>query len=384
VSPRFPYPTRTPMKMNLPLAANIPFATALLCGLLVTTGLSNSALADTITLKDGKTETGKVKAEEFGGVTFDPSKGDDKLILWKDIAANGITYEGAEEYMAAKELFDQNRFDDAIAAFAEVAKDGKKGVLRQNALYYSGKAQAMSGKFDAALASFEALTKDYGKSRWLMDIGETMVSIYAAKKDLANAAKSLDKLGSDASAAGVDASFDKAVQVLKGRVFEEQKDYAKARAAYGVASSASGLDARIVQLGKLGEARCTAATGDKTKAEGIFRSLVREDATNGVLAGAWNGLGDLMLEDGKKGKGDAEKITDALYCYLRGVVQYPPLPGDSTLEHERAIAGAAQCFRFLSQIDSKAEGKRANKDRADQHVAMLRQRYPNSAFLQGL
>jgi tetratricopeptide (TPR) repeat protein len=242
----------------------------------------------------------------------------------------------------------------------------------------------MSGKFDAALASFEALTKDYGKSRWLMDIGETMVSIYAAKKDLANAAKSLDKLGSDASAAGVDASFDKAVQVLKGRVFEEQKDYAKARAAYGVASSASGLDARIVQLGKLGEARCTAATGDKTKAEGIFRSLVREDATNGVLAGAWNGLGDLMLEDGKKGKGDAEKITDALYCYLRGVVQYPPLPGDSTLEHERAIAGAAQCFRFLSQIDSKAEGKRANKDRADQHVAMLRQRYPNSAFLQGL
>ena len=86
----------------------------------------------------------------------------------------------------------------------------------------------------------------------------------------------------------------------------------------------------------------------------------------------------------KKGKGDAEKITDALYCYLRGVVQYPPLPGDSTLEHERAIAGAAQCFRFLSQIDSKAEGKRANKDRADQHVAMLRQRYPNSAFLQGL
>lgn len=352
---------------------------AVLCGALLA-----PSYADTITLKDGKTESGKIKAEEFGGVTFDPAKGDAKTIAWKDIAPNGITYDGAEEYMAAKEAFDGNRFDEALAGFAPIVKDAKKAVLRQNALYYTGKAQAMTGKLDAALASFETLVKDYGKSRWLMDVGETMVMVYDAKKDLGNAAKALDKLGSDASAAGVDASFDKAVQVLKGRVFEAQKDYAKARAAYGVASSASGLDPRIVQLGKLGEARCTVATGDKTKAEGIYRGLVKEDATNAVLAGAWNGLGDLMLEDGKKGKGDAEKITDALYCYLRGVVQYPPLPGDSTLEHERAIAGAAQCFRFLSQIDSKAEGKRANKDRADQHVAMLKSRYPNSAYLQGL
>lgn len=353
--------------------------TALLCFALL-----SGARADTITLKDGKTESGRVKAEDFGGVTFDPAKGDDKLIPWSDIAANGITYDGADEYVAAKEAFDGGRFDEAISAFAPLAKDSKKPVLRQNALYYTARAQMALGKGEEALATFETLVKEHGKSRWLMDVGESLIVIHAAKKDFASAGKALDKLGSDASAAGVDASFDKAVQVLKGRVFEEQKDYAKARAAYGVAASATGLDARIVQLGKLGEARCNAAGGDKAKAEGIFRALTREDASNAILAGAWNGLGELMLEEGKKGKGDAEKITDALYCYLRGVVQYPPLPGDSTLEHERAIAGAAQCFRFLSQIDSKPEGKRYNKERADQHAAMLRSRYPNSSFLQGL
>jgi hypothetical protein len=101
------------------------------------------------------------------------------------------------------------------------------------------------------------------------------------------------------------------------------------------------------------------------------------------MAGAWNGLGDLMLDEGRKGAGgkpDPDKITDALYCYLRGVVQYIPLPGESSAEYERAMFYSAKCFDYLGQLAAPA-AKAAYVQNMNTRMDQLRKLYPNSEYL---
>jgi hypothetical protein len=134
----------------------------------------------------------------------------------------------------------------------------------------------------------------------------------------------------------------------------------------------------------LGQARCAVALNRKSEAEAMYRKLVGEDAPNLILAGAWNGLADLLKEEarkGKDGKGDQEKVLDALYAYLRGVVQYAPVPGESTDEYERALAGSRDCFKFMSDLETKQELKKLYKDRSVERGEVLKKEYPNSPYV---
>lgn len=340
---------------------------------------------DSITLKSGTTETGKIKSEDYAGVVID-AKGE-KTIAWTDIAADGIVYATAPLYQSAKEQFAGNKFEDALKAFEDVAAEKNvRPILKQHALYHTAYILQRQGKYDEALEGFKALLKEFPKSRYLNEVGENYANLFLAKKDSANGAKVLEQLSNDALTAGVDASFSAAVNVQKGRLLEDQGKFAEAQAAFTVAEKAQGVTASVAAQAVLGQGRCALALGDKTKAEGLFRKVATGEASGPVLAGAWNGLGDLLLEEGKgTGPGkkpDADKILDALYCYLRGVVQYSPLPGESTAEHERSLAFSAQCFEFLSQLDPKPEAKAANKARAEARRAQLARDYPNSPYLQ--
>jgi hypothetical protein len=78
---------------------------------------------------------------------------------------------------------------------------------------------------------------------------------------------------------------------------------------------------------------------------------------------------------------DAETITTALFAYLRGVVLYVPLGGEPTREHERAIRGAADCFKALSEIEKDADRKKANGLRARERMEYLRTKFPTSPYL---
>jgi hypothetical protein len=80
-------------------------------------------------------------------------------------------------------------------------------------------------------------------------------------------------------------------------------------------------------------------------------------------------------------KRDAGVLMDALYMYLRGVVQYGPSAGESTYEYERALAGAAECFNNLSQVESNKELKARYARNRDERRAQLQKEFPNSPFL---
>ena len=83
--------------------------------------------------------------------------------------------------------------------------------------------------------------------------------------------------------------------------------------------------------GQLGEATTILREGNAADAELRFRTLTKADASNHVLAGAWNGLGDVISERGRT-KRDIDQLFDALYCYLRGCTVYAPLAGDPDRE----------------------------------------------------
>ena len=126
--------------------------------------------------------------------------------------------------------------------------------------------------------------------------------------------------------------------------------------------------------------RCLLATTKKSEAEKVFREITAADAENSVLAGAWNGLGDIALDDGVA-KRDLDKLNDALFCYLRGVVLYGPTREESTDEYERSLAQSAKAFRSIGEVEKDGEKKKLFLDRAAQRMEQLKQMFPTSRYL---
>lgn len=374
-------------KLSVRLVATVALALPGLALPLVASSLlfAPSAIAaqdanrDVVNLKNGTSELGKVKSEDFAGVELDPVKGDAKVIPWAEIAPNGIAY-ADPEWQAIADMLAVSRYAEAIPALEELKGDAKRRApIRQNVLYFHAVALQRTGKTDEALAAFKELVTAYPKSRYLMETGEAMSSILAGKKDFAGATKALN----DLEAAAGDSSFSAAAGVLKGRLFEDQKDWAKAGGAYTVAANSKDVPPAVQMQAELGLARTLAAQNKKGEAEAALRKLVAKDGPNSIMAGVWNGLAELAEEKARaanNGKGDVEQLVDTVFMYLRGVVQYAPIPGESTHEYERALAGAARTFRALGEVDTIADRKRRYQQLAAQRTEQLKREFPNSIF----
>jgi hypothetical protein len=335
--------------------------------------LAPSARAqDTVVLKDGKTESGRVKSAEYEGVSIE-SKGQAKTIEWQQVAS--ISYKDPpEEYVAGKDAFEGQKWDDAIAAFDKLKADAKvRAPIRQDAFYFSAAAQLQKGSWDAAIAGFDALRKEFPKSRYLLEAGEGYVAAFTQKKDGAGAARALDSMSNDAGLAGVPASFSATINLLKGRLLEDSGKLAEASAAYGVAEKTSGVTLLVQQHARLGQGRCLLANKKYGEAEPLFRKLTNEDAPNVILAGAWNGLGQVWTAEALE-KNDAEKIDkllDAAFAYMRGVAQYGPGPGEPVREYRRSLEGAAKTFQNLAGAEKNAERKAVYQRRAAERQEAL-------------
>ena len=118
-----------------------------------------------------------------------------------------------------------------------------------------------------------------------------------------------------------------------------------------------------------------------TEAQAAYRALIDlENVGNEVRAGAWNGLGDILSQDKANAK-NAEKLTEALFMYLRGVVEFGPAPGEGTGEYERALASSSRVFQQLSDLETDDARKKQNAQRSKQRLEQLRKEFPNSIYL---
>ncbi len=337
---------------------------------------------DTVRLADGNTETGQVKSEEFAGLSLTLANGKTDTYPWAQVA--GVQYGGAPEFAKAAMAFAQGSLTDALPQLETLASNPKlRPVLRQQVLFYQAQGLQRTGKPAEAIATYNTLLQEFPKTRFMAGVADGLYSCHVAKSDIDGGRAALDALASGAKSAGADRGVLGSIELRKARLLEAQKKNAEERAAYD-ASQGQGVPAEIAAEARLGIGRCRQAEGQTAEAERTYRELIGDKGSpRNVLAGAWNGIGDLLREDGKKAR-STDRLLEALFAHLRGVVQYAPAPGDPTDEHERALAGATLCFRFISELEQDPEKRKLNADRAKERKSELERRFPGSTYLQGL
>jgi tetratricopeptide (TPR) repeat protein len=351
-----------------------PFAWAALAGALLLGGRA-AAQTDTIETQDGKNVTGKILNEAYDHVEVQIKAGTKRKLEWSEVVS--IEY-GSSEYTEAVGKLAAASPEDALAALEKLRADSKlRPVLKQQVLFRIASLHARRGDPSAAVAAWQELLKAFPGGRYLEQAAQGVVDASIAKGGGAEASKALDALVAEAKASNPGPRFDTAVTLIKARLLEAQGNAGGARAAYEAAEKAGGLAPDQAAVTSLGIGRCQQQAGDVAGAEARFRKLTSSaDSPRMVQAGAWNGIGDLLLEQGRK-KRDADVLTLALYAYLRGVVLYLPLDGDPTTEHQRALAGAALSCESIAQVDARV--KQIYSQQAAELRERLKKQYPNAA-----
>src|SRR5262245_63582755 len=104
---------------------------------------------------------------------------------------------------------------------------------------------------------------------------------------------------------------------------EATANVSAAAAAYSQMLSGAADDATKAAA-ELGIARCLVGQQKAGEAEAKYRGIIgRDGLPASVLAGAFNGLGELTYKAGYA-KRDADMINNALFHFLRGSVIYTP------------------------------------------------------------
>ncbi len=330
---------------------------------------------DTVVLVSGATATGTIESEDWGGLSI-KEKGVAKLVPWAEVAS--VSYGDApEDFDPARSAADGGRLGEAKAGLLRVKDESDlRPVLRQQVLFHLAWVEQRTNDTEAALGHSRELLKTFPKGRYLRPAAENVAFALLAKGDVAGASAFLDQVAQAANDPGPQAE----IALVRGHLFEMQKKVGEARAQYESAEKASATSPAVRQEAKLGRARCSLLDGNAAEAEPIFRELTQADAPSHVLAGAWNGLGDLYSEKGRLDR-NIDLVVDGAYGYLRGVVQYTPVIGDPTVEHERALSGASRCFKYISELEQNVDRKKQYADRSQSLNAELLKEYPTSGFL---
>jgi len=358
--------------------------TKFLFPLLLSFGLSPLAMAqDTVRLRNGTTESGRVESEDYDALKFKIKKGKDEQstsLPWADVVE--VTYGAAVEFTQAMgQLNSGNRAAALPRLQALLTSSALRKEMRPAVMYQLGSGQMRSGQYAEAAATLLDLVKTAPKSRYMLPATRALVEIHQIGGDLAAGASAVEAAADAAKEAGIPVNHLMAFDYFRGVLNEAKKDLVKAKLSYQTASRADAAIAGIADMAKVGVARVDAASGQVEEARNAYRGIVEQGrGGNEVLAGAWNGLAKMALDDGVKSK-KGDTLVDALFMYLRGVVEFAPAPGEGTGEYERALAGAAETFRQLAETEPDEALKKQRTQSAKQRLDQLRKEFPNSIHL---
>jgi hypothetical protein len=367
----------TVMKPNMP---RFPLTSLLLAA---AWWLPSTAVAqDTVRLRNGSTVSGAVDAENYDALLFKEKKGKEEKPLrinWDDVTQ--ISYAGATEYQQAVNQVTTGNLGAAIPKLQALAQSSAlRKELKPLVQFQLASALQRSGKFAEAAAAQVELVKAFPKSRFVLPAARSIVECHIALNTATEGSKAMEEVVSTAEKGGVDTSFLSAFDFYRGRLMEAAGDRVGAKIKYQTAAAARGVPVSSTAMARLAIARCDQTDGQVDAARIAYKEITQLDAGNEVLAGAWNGLADITFAEAAKSR-NLEKVTDALYQYLRGVVEYGPAPGEATEEYERALAGAAASFKQMSEIETDETKQKLYAGRAKARLDLLRKEFPNSTHL---
>jgi hypothetical protein len=335
---------------------------------------------DEVTQTDGTTQTGDIVSENYDGLNLEVKKGASRKIEWTKVAS--VKYANQPKpYVEAMDARSRAPAD-ALTQLKELVGDAElRDVFKQNVLHAIPVLEQQLGDLKAAATDYDALIKAFPEGRYVGHAARGLVDVQLALGDPAAAGKAVDALAKDTQAANkLPASFQSLLTFLRARILRANGKFVDAQQAFESLLKAADLPADISGAAKLGIAECLNGQGKQADAEARFREIIAAPGPTFVLAGAWNGLADLLLKQGKD-KRDADLMLQALYGYLRGVVQYVPGEAEPKDEYERSIAGAADSFRYLSDLETDKDRKASFAKRAAEKLDELRKLFPQSKYL---
>lgn len=335
--------------------------------------LAQKKEGDVVNLRDGKSQTMTIDNENWDGIT---GKGGPP-VAWE--AVQSVEYKDGAEFQKAVDAFRAGNISAAMTQFATLKRDPRlRKIFKQQIAFDTAYATEMEGgKVDDAIAQYQDVMKTYPKGRYHVQAAERVAACMLSKGDAAGALAAVDAAVADVSG---DTGLGAALGLIRARILMGQNKVNDAQLLYAAAAAVKGVPTWVVFEGQLGQAAAVQAQGNVADAKLRFQTLTKADASNHVLSGAWNGLGDILAEEGVKKK-DIDQLIDATLCYLRGSTVYAPLAGESTDQYERSLAGAARCFDFIADLEPNKDKKSQNKSRAAERRAQLKKEFPNSPYL---
>jgi len=325
---------------------------------LVLLAAASSSAEDAVVLRGNRRIPGlRITRDDARGVAAQVVRSPDTTLDWPRHEVVRVEYgETPAEYAVALKLFERASYDRALAMFDRALERPHAPLLKQYLLFDRARCAAAAGDHAAAAEDYAALRAQGTRTRFVFDAARALVERRIASKRLAEAGRVAD---------GISGVTKEEQEFLGALLAEAHGAFPAARRAFArVASKGGPLRADAA----LGEARCLLAMRRGADAERVAVSLLDADAPDDLVARAYLIIGDAR----KAAASDRAGIEKALFAYLRIPALYP---GDERTE-ARALRASALCMR-------EAYGP-AGEARAQTLIAMLKRKYPGSAFAKGM
>ncbi len=231
----------------------------------------------------------------------------------------------------------QQAMNDAGSSYFQEASDGfataageLSGFGKQLAMYYRVQMLANLGEPGAVLGAIDDLLAAFPKSYFYVDVQVIRAKIAMGKNDVEGATKALEAVK---SAPGMNARD--ALRAEWTRIYltlELMRKYDDAATAYRALVSAAekasdGQGDVTKQRALVGLGSCLVMTKKEAEAKSFFDKAT-ESRNSDVLAGAYNGLGNVAVADAKALREAGKlpeakaKLEEAVLHYLRVTVKY--------------------------------------------------------------
>lgn len=330
-----------------------PVAAAVAALALAVASSPPAARGDEVVLRNGRTEKGNVVQENYATVTVTiqiegQPRGIPFPYPWDQV--DRIDYDGLPAaYERGESLLRAREFGPALEQWAQVKAKNPRAVLRQHALYRVALCLHNLGKFDAAIAAYEELLKEFPTSRWFASGWKGMVACHLAEKSYDAAALALGRATAEAARLrDLPPGVPLELRLLKGRLLEETGKPKEAQVEYQAvaASAAAGLPGDPGSAARLGHARCLLALADPAGAERLFREVAERAGASVLLTQAHNGLGACHYA---RAQADPSLAAwkRALFDYLHGVTLCNPNSEEGAEESAEAFFQAAKCLERI-------------------------------------
>ncbi len=271
------------------------------------------------------------------------------------------------DFSSGEDAMAKGEYAQAVERFERARKDSRD-VVRQTAAINIVRCHYNNNDFQACLAAIKQLRQEKPDSFYLRETYEYEYRCYQALNDASGLARTVEEFEKRGKAEKLD-DWAKSAEMMRAELLEFQGKWSEALAIH----SRLARDKDVAEEAILGELRCLRELKNwvqlKSKAEVALGAYKGKKGYDRLLTGAYNARGEASLQAGN--------AKDALLDFMQGVDVYNK-GGESSREHERALALAGLACAQIASAEKVKARKDLYKERAAEMLGELKKAYPDS------